>query len=242
MREQLAALYSLQQIDTRLDQARKELAGLDSGEQLRAECQDRANELQEARNRVRRMEEDLLDAELEMSGIESKRRDYEQKMYGGLVRNPKELQDMQEEVEMLARSIDALETKALTLMDELEKQRAVLKDLEKTTSECEAHLRQVEEQYKREKERLESELVELGQRRQVGVEGIPADLLRKYEDLRARKSNIAIVMVSGAICPACRVTLPTDTLRDLQAGNRLLFCESCGRMLFAESPPDPSSS
>jgi hypothetical protein len=242
LREQLTALYLLQQIDTRLEQARKELDALDSGERLRDEFGSRSSELEEARQRVRRMEEDLLDAELDMSGMEGKRRDYEQKLYGGLVRNAKELQDMQEEVGMLTRSIDALETKALTLMDELEKQRAALKDLEKTTSECEARLRQVEGQYKREKERLESELAELEQRRQAGLEGIPADLLRKYEDLRARKSNLALAVVSGNICPACRVTLPTDTLRDLQAGNRLLFCESCGRMLLAESPSEPSSS
>jgi hypothetical protein len=238
LREQLAALYSLQQIDTRLEQAQKEMRGLDSGERPRAEFQGRKNELEQARQRVRQMDEDLLDTELEMSGMEAKKSDYEQRMYGGLVRNPKELEDIQQEVEMLTRSIDALETKALTLMEELEKHRAALSDLQSTAGQCQTHLEQVEEAYERDKARLESELEELTGRRQLALEGITADLLRKYEDLRAKKNNLAIVMVSGNICPACRVTLPTDTLRELQAGDRLLFCESCGRMLFAESPPE----
>src|ERR1700722_16534824 len=120
MKEQLSALYALQVQDSLLEALKRQFTLLDSGKAEKAEydAADAANKAAlEALNIV---SIDLKDAELEQQQIEAKRVEYETKLYGGKVHNPKELQAMQDEVEMLVRQRTKLDDKLIVLLDSLE--------------------------------------------------------------------------------------------------------------------------
>src|SRR5690348_3402483 len=103
MKEKLAALYTLQQLDSTLDALKKQYAALDAGRAEEAVYREAKAARDEAEAGLHTTTTALRDAELEQKTVEAKRAEYETKLYSGSVRVPKELQAMQEEVEMLGR-------------------------------------------------------------------------------------------------------------------------------------------
>jgi predicted nucleic acid-binding Zn-ribbon protein len=227
----LATLYELQQIDTRIHNLEREREALDSGVELRTQVEALREQAQAAGAELRSREAEMHDAELQMKTREAKKKDFEDKMYSGKVRNPKELDDMQREVQMLSDQISKLEDKALTLMDENEERRAALSAAESELGQQEAGLAQIEERYAAECARIDGEIASLQSQRAEIALSIPSDLLRRYDDLRAKRGNLAVVKMESGVCPGCRVAVSVDTMRRLKRGERV-SCESCGRMLY----------
>lgn len=120
MNQALRDLYSLQQIDTALAAAQRQLDQLDPGSRERAaavEARERHAQL-DAAYHARHAE--LRDAELELRAVEEKRKQYERKLYGGQVHAFKELEAMQMEIEALSHQRGSLDERILTLMDAVE--------------------------------------------------------------------------------------------------------------------------
>jgi predicted nucleic acid-binding Zn-ribbon protein len=205
---------------------------------LRAQVEAMSAQVQTARDELRHLEGELRDAELQMKTREAKKKDFEDKMYSGRVRNPKEIDDMQREVQMLGGQIDKLEDKALGLMDEVEQRRAALAASDSALKEQEARLAALDERYNTESARISDEIAGLESQRAAVASAVPADLLRRYDDLRTKRGNVAIVKVTSEICPGCRIALSVDTMRQLKRGARV-SCDSCARMLYWEDVEAP---
>jgi len=229
--ETTAALYALQQLDSRIAEVERQLAALDDGSALRAELEPLKAAAEAQANELHALEKELLDIELRMKSFVEKKKDFERRMYSGLVSNPKELGDMQREVQMLSHSISDLEDKALGLMDRAEECRRAGAETRRNTDDAVQRLAQVVEIFERESARLRAELSDLGARRQAAAAAAPSDALKRYEDLRARKGNLALVLASGGVCQGCHMSLATDLVRELKKGNQLRLCDSCGRIL-----------
>ncbi|UCH33097.1 MAG: hypothetical protein JSV65_10905 [Armatimonadota bacterium] len=236
MSNDLATLYEVQQIDTRIHELEREREALDSGAELRTQVEAVRTQVQTAHEELRAMEAELRDTELQIKTREAKKKDFEDKMYSGRVRNPKELEDMQREVEMLGGQVDKAEDKGLELMEQTEQRRAALSEQEAALAEQERDLAQVESHYDSESARIAEEISGLEARRASVVAAVPADLLRRYDELRTRRNNLALVKLTSEVCPGCRIAISLDTMRQLKRGERTVFCESCGRILYWEEP------
>ena len=158
MGETAAALYALQQIDTRVAEVERQLAALDDGTLLRANLEELKATAESQAVELHEFEKELLDTELRMKSFEEKKGGFERRMYSGQVSNPKELGDMQREVEMLGRSVSDLEDKALTLLDQVEERKATGAEAQRTAEEVEQRLSQVVERFEREGSRGRAEL------------------------------------------------------------------------------------
>src|SRR5690242_10769945 len=123
MKEQLLSLYELQKLDSALAALQKQYSALDPGRTEQSEATAAQAAHQEADAALHATSAALHDAELEQKSVEAKTAEFEKKLYGGSIRVPKELQAMQEEIEMLKKQRGRLDEKILTLMDDLEIQR-----------------------------------------------------------------------------------------------------------------------
>ena len=72
-------------------------------------CKSRLPQTRRRKRRWQEVEARLRDMELEIAAAVEKRQTAEQRLYSGEVQNPKELQDMQMEVEALARRKSVLD-------------------------------------------------------------------------------------------------------------------------------------
>ena len=113
---QVDLLYRLQQTENEVREDKKRLA-----EVIRLQSDN--VELVKARKRIESKESDLsglrvrqTDLNLELDGLSTKAKRSEDRLYSGLVTNPKELEDLQHEIESLGRRVAIQEDEVLEAM------------------------------------------------------------------------------------------------------------------------------
>ena len=228
----VAELLSLQEIDLALDRDRSRL------EEIEAAMQD-SEELIEARQ-VRAQKEEVLggfrarqkDIEWEVDEVRAKATEMEAKLYGGTVRNPKELSDLDTDVRSLKGQASKREDSLLALMEEAEAAEAEFRVADATCAQIEADARATREQLLREKAGLEPEVARLEAQRKEQVAGIDRASLGLYELLRERRGGQAVAHVERGMCQGCRITLPMSVLQKARTGVGLVQCVSCERILL----------
>ena len=58
--------------------------------------------------------------------------------------------------------------------------------------------------------------------------------LEIYQALRISKQGKAVARVEQGMCQGCRISLPSNQLQLVRAGNRLVQCGSCQRIIYME--------
>jgi len=230
----IKALYDLQQVDTRISRLRKEHAALDTGAGSKKEMEAAQADLHQAQENLKRKTADLRDHELELQSIESKKKEIGQKLYSGRIRNPKELTTMEQEVEVLKHRQIRLEEDILVLMEAVEIAKASMTDKEKVAAEKEKVYREKVAHYQSETQRMRGVLQQLNTERARIVASLDPAALYRYEDLRKRIGELAVVLVEDKTCGGCRMTLSASVLRRLQQEESFQTCENCGRLLYFE--------
>ena len=225
-------LYRLQQLDTQLDGIHTRLNEIestladDSEVRLSREktAQDNAA-LQQARLHLR-------NAEFETQQQRIKIEQTEATLYGGKVRNPKELKDLENEAMALKRYLSVLEDRQLESMlaeEEASKYHAnSVVELEKVLAN---YKRRMEELHQ-DKEKLEKDQKRHEEERRVAAQAIPAEDLSTYEQLRQKLRGIAVAKVADRACAACGSTLNAMLLNATRSPNQLNMCDHCGRILY----------
>lgn len=235
MQDALKELWALQKIDSEIHELERKLAGLDTGAEL-AKKRDRAKaRFDSVTSRLHSIDAELKDVDLQLKSTETKRKDFETRMYSGKVTAAKELEAMQQEIEMLARNRDKLETRELELMDE---QTAVREDLTGATAEFESLEKQLASLVSSGRQEFGSltrkleEVRKLRDPQAAGVQGKSMAVARKYEFIRSKSIYPAVAILVGSKCGSCQVTLPGNMVREIRQGLELVTCESCGRILL----------
>jgi predicted nucleic acid-binding Zn-ribbon protein len=80
---------------------------------------------------------------------------------------------------------------------------------------------------------VDSELAVVSAEREKIVPRVPGQLMRVYEQLRARLGGVAVARLVANRCDGCHLTLPAtelDRIRHLPPGE-MVTCDQCGRIL-----------
>ncbi|GIV75953.1 C4-type zinc ribbon domain-containing protein [Litorilinea aerophila] len=229
-----ARLYELQKVDLTWDKVRRRLLHIqkllgesDKVQKARDQVTAVETELQEWRNRQK-------NAELESRSLAGRIQETEEKLMSGTVHNTKELTALQASLEALRRhraAVDDSAMEALMKADELDQKLA---EERATLTQLEAEWQEQQVALKREGLKLKQHYVLLKQKRSQLSAALDQELLERYEHLRKRKGGIAIAALENDICGACHVQVPTGVISAIHAANHgLVYCPSCGRMLFA---------
>ena len=226
-------LYRLQEVDTELDAKRRRLqqveASLGETEEL---CQARAR-LEQAEAAYRRWQTTLRDLELKMAALDNKIRNSEQWLYSGTVKNPKELESLQKELNYLRRRKSAGEDTLLEAMIGVEEHEAAWKDAQAHWEIVEAAWTADQTDLCQEQGELLARLTELRELRAAREQAVEGTDLGTYEDLSWRKGGTAVARLEGNLCLSCHVQVPSSRLQQARHGDALVFCGSCERILYA---------
>lgn len=230
----VSELHVLQEIDLELDSDRAELAEAEAqfGEteelvNLRAEAEEWHEKLAEIRKR-------LKDAEWQVQEVAEKVEPLNKKLYGGTVRNPKELSDIQEDVNALMSRKRKLEDQELEVMAELEEAENHTRSARATFSAEESAWQAEQTRLQERKEALEKEIAAVEKRREEQVQRIDAGSLKLYEELRTKHQGRAVAKVERGTCQGCRISLPMGLLQKARSGGgeTIVHCTSCERILY----------
>jgi len=225
-------LNALQETDQALDRGRARLAEIEvqlgENEQLMS-ARDVATEKREVVNQLRSR---LSDAEWSVEEVRQKAADVERKLYGGTVRNPKELSDLDADLKSLKAQVAKREDTLLALLVEIEDADAQLSSAEAALTEVEAEWEQHQAALLQEKARLEPEIASLQVSRDDQSPTMDTSSLRLYQLLRERHGGQVIARVERGMCQGCRITLPMSVLQKARSGTGLVQCVSCERILL----------
>jgi len=233
VRETLQALYEVQGIDSLIQRAKKSQAGLDSGKQATAQAEAAQYDAQSKSAVLHKLAGDLKDTELKLETIETKRKNYQQKLYQGTVTNAKELANIEKEIEALGRQRSDLDGKVLELMEQVEQAQADLTVSKAGMQQANSHRADILAAYRSRYDMLDLELSDLTRKRPEQVTKVEDKaLLKRYDDIRARASGVGIAKVEGNSCGGCHMTLPAILIKAMKEEERVQTCENCGRLLL----------
>ena len=225
-------LYELQEVDLETEAKREALANVERqlGEST-AIVEARAA-LAKEHERLAELKKGQQLGEWEVEDLRSKVAPLEQKLYGGSVRNPKELMDLQEQVEHLKKARMVGEDKVLDIMAEVESTQSAMD----TKIE---ELKRMEESWLQEQSRLSEERAELNvslsgleRKREKLMSRIDSASLDLYQALRGKRKGQAVAKVEQGMCQGCRIVLPVSELQRARIAQGLVQCSSCERILY----------
>lgn len=223
-------LYQLQEIDLEIESDRQALEQIASqlGEsQAVVEARSRLTSEQQ---RLDEAKKEQRSAEWEIADLGSKITTLEKKLYSGEITSPKELTNLQHEIEGLKARRSQLEDKALEIMDQVELSEASVATISGELKTREAEWQVKQQQLSTEMEQLKAALSDLEDKRQLVAAEIDPQTVEFYHELKKQRRT-AVAKVEQGICRGCRISLSTTELQQAR-GNRLVQCSSCGRILF----------
>jgi uncharacterized protein len=229
----IGQFYQLQRVDLEREEKNCHLAEIEAGlgetedlKQARQVVADMDGQLTHLRKQVR-------DLELEVGTVEDKLKHNQERLYGGQVRNPKELKSLQEEATALRRHRSQLEDNELELMITIEGSEAEL-------AERQARLRQIEDSWRAdqagmfaERDRLRQRLAELEEQSGDMRASLTKNDRAFYDDLQSRLAGKGIALLKDGLCQGCGVDVPMTVARSAERGQGLNYCPICDRLLYA---------
>lgn len=223
-------MFQLQELDLALeanerDQTRVQGQMCDSPQVLKA----RASVLVEQK-RVEDLAKQQKDAEWEVEDLSTRIGDIDKKLYGGKIRDAKELNSYQAEGEGLKKKRSGIEDKALELMEQADTARKTLAGFKDELARLEAQWQAQQKQLAADLQQLRADRVTLEEKRRAHAATMEAGTVAIYQDLRKRKGT-AVAKVEQGTCRGCRIALPNSDLQGAKGGG-LVKCNSCGRVLY----------
>jgi uncharacterized protein len=227
---QVGVLYRLQQTDDEIRQDTRRLgaiARLLKGDEALARAQQ---ELSQADAEVHRWRSSQTDLNLELRALNDKAQRSETRLYSGAISNPKELADLQHEVESLGRRRAHLEDELLEAMINAEEAQESVDAVTQKVAELEGRRAEQVQSLGAEQLSLARRLKELNsQRENLAVMATPQGLSH-YESTLRRAGNPAVVGLRNGRCLGCQVRVPAQDVKAADEG-KLVFCDNCSRIL-----------
>jgi uncharacterized protein len=189
--------------------------------------------LGKAETEVSDLEREQRKADADVEQVKTRRERNQQRIDGGTVGDPKQLQAMQHEIVALDKRITDLEDEELMVMERLE---AAQRERGELTTEL-AEINQTGSEQLVARDAAAAELTAQQQQsraeRDKLADDIPADLLALYERLRAQLGGVGVGALHQKRCGGCQLNVGASELARFATAptDEVLRCEECNRIL-----------
>ncbi len=230
MKSTLTGLVQLQNVDKEL-QSLEALKGdlpqqvqklRDQLAVLKADLISRNEELTEAKK-----EHALLEAEL--GSLQGGLNKYREQLYA--VTSNKEYDAITTEIDAAQEKISDAEDQVLERIQREEDLGEAIEELEPKISELTEHLAETEKELSEKILATETEYKSYQEQRDQLAGSIQRPALYQYERIRKGLGNNAVAEIQSAACGGCYSAIPPQKVVEIKMMNRLIHCESCGRIL-----------
>ena len=195
-----------------LDTARERLAGADTA-------------LAGVKTEQRKVEGDIEDLSARIAPEEKR-------LYDGSVKNPKELGNIQHEVELLREQRTKLEDQLLEVLQRLEAAEREHEAASSDAKRAESARKQELTELKAESVRLKEAIAAAEAKREFQIPKILPRNLKTYQDVRKRRGSAAVSRINGGMCGGCRISIPESVRRKAFTADELSQCPNCASILY----------
>ncbi len=228
--EQIKILVELQKVDAEVHGLKKELS-LQPAEEKRL-----ADDFEKKKASLKAAEADLKTTQLkqkEKEGELGQKEEKVKKLQGQLyqLKTNKEYSAMELEIKGLQADDSLLEEDILRLIDAVDESKAKVAKEKEALAVLERDYKEQVDVLKKRAAELTAQVAELEDKRKAYTPNIDVKILSQYERVMKR-DGIGIVPVKKNSCGGCRITLPPQTVNEMQMNDKLIMCEECARILY----------
>lgn len=237
--EKLQALFSLQEVDSKIDKIRQ-IRG-----ELPLEVQDLEDDVAGLETRIQRqtdevnvLEDAIVERKNMMKDALAQIKKYEEQQNN--VRNNREFESLNKEIEFQQLEIQLCEKKIKESKANIEAKNQVVEasktELEERKKDLEAKKAELDDIVSE----TQKEEDELHKSSKKAEEKIEERLLTAYKRIRENARNgLAVVTIQRDSCGGCFNKIPPQRQLDIRMRKKVIVCEHCGRILV-DPEMDPS--
>ncbi|MBO7286733.1 MAG: hypothetical protein J6U85_00730 [Bacteroidales bacterium] len=234
----LIELYTLQQVDSKIDKIR-----IIRGE-LPLEVQDLEDEIAGMETRIAKFNEELEKFAKDIVDYKNKIKDatalikkYEEQQNN--VRNNREYESLTKEIEYQSLDIQLCEKRINDFTKKSEMLKISLNETNTRLEERKGDLELKKSELSSIVEETEKEEQELMVRSQESEQLIEERLLTAYKRIRKNARNgLAVVKIERDACGGCYKKIPPQHQLDIRMHKKIIVCEYCGRILIDQDIVD----
>jgi len=225
-------LYQLQVTELQLREQRRRLqetlARLDHNDELSAA----EVLLADAETRLKAAEKSQRQLEWDVDDHNAKIRALNDRLYGGSVRNPKELLSLEQDIAGIRKHLGGKEDQLLEAMSQSESIQAEAEVLRRRVVELKAGWDSERIGLETLKRELEATVARLTEVRLSTRQELGPDVAQRYDQL-VKAKGLAVVKCEQGRCKGCNLTVPAGLLQRARAGE-IVECASCGRLIYVD--------
>jgi len=237
MTPDIQAVIHLQELDHRRQDLRNEIAALPKHiAEIEKALISHQRKLEADEAALAANEKERRKLEGDIKGFEQKISHLKDQMLQA--RTNEQYRAFQHEIEYAEREIGKAEDRILDLMGESE-------PLEENVHAAKVALAEEKKQVDRESEEArkrtqgdKDELARLQKEREQLVAGLDKRIYSIYERSRTKYHGVAVAEGTDGTCSACHLTMRPQFHQELKIGDKLMTCESCGRLLYYHASID----
>jgi uncharacterized protein len=162
------------------------------------------------------------------------RKAMDKRMRMNRIKNVKELQALQREIELMKLNNSELEEELISMMQQLDDIKAQIQTKESEMAAMQAEWEKQQNELQAEINGIDAAVSEAASRRQDIAAQVNGDLISRYELIFSRRGGTAVVEVAGGICQGCYMNLPPQLWNEIIRNEKLHLCPSCQRILFVK--------
>lgn len=231
VQEKLVSICTLQKIDSKIDEINK-LRG-----ELPMEVKDLEDEitgyntrLNAIDNEIGIIKDDIKKKKAVQAESAENLKKYEKQQAN--VKNSREFEAINKEIEMQELEIKAAEKKIKDAKYEIEEQEKLKEHALGLIAEKEEVLKLKQKELKRIIEETEKEEKDLLVNRQKSADAVEPRLLLAYTKIRnSFRNGLAVVPVERDSCGGCFNVVPPQRQSEIRLRKKMIICEHCGRII-----------
>lgn len=231
---QLELLWHLQNHDRKLKRLKLKLENVEKKEKLN-ELVLRLKEIEyDITNK--KTQHDVNEVKIQRYNIKLEQltfslKETEKKLYGGNVKDVRQLTYINKEAQDLKKEIIKIEKEVISLMEDVERLDIELVNIDETYKKLEHDLQDERKQIELATKQLKLRIVNENKTIEKIIPNIEEKLMKEYYLLKERKGK-AIAEVSDDKCNGCHMSIPLSILNKLRNTEVITYCDNCGRILY----------
>jgi predicted nucleic acid-binding Zn-ribbon protein len=183
--------------------------------------------LQQIDDRVAAMQSEIASVE---ASLQARISELDRRLYGGSVRNPTELMEMQRELEAMRGRLSTAEDEALERMEQVDSALATLRTATDSVAAREAQRANAMEPLRARHTDLVAQLETANAERDALRAGAEPGDLSLYARIASHRRP-AVTGLAGEFCAGCRMPVSNEERRAVRTGTGLTQCANCDRIL-----------
>lgn len=158
----------------------------------------------------------------------------EKRMRMNRIKNVKELQALQREIDLMRQANGEVEEDLIRIMQELDGVKAQIQAKQTEMATMQEGWLKKQKELEDEIHGIDEAVSQAATRRQRIAAQVTGDLISRYELIFSRRGGTAVVEVNAGICQGCFMNIPPQLWNEIIRNEKLHLCPSCQRILFVK--------